>query len=116
MFDPDDFAGNPYGHITNQAGHAAMVGIPAGAALVAMGWPLVQAPIVVAAVYLVLWEWMLQRNPGKWDWRDSLMDTACVMAGASMVSGFMTNLATGAVCWAVWAAVVLWGGLRRYTP
>ena len=116
MFDPDDFAGNPYGHITNQAGHAAMIGIPAGCAMVSLGWSLVAAPVVVAVVYLVLWEWMLQRKLGPWDWRDSLMDTACVMAGASMVSGFMTDLATGAVCWAIWAGVVLWGGLWRYNP
>lgn len=116
MWGPDDFESDPYGHITNQAGHAALVGMPAGMALISLGWPLVEAPLMVAAIYLVLWEWMLQPYIGPFKWRDSLMDTACVMAGASMVSGFMTNLTTGALCWLAWAAVVIWGGFRRWHP
>lgn len=115
MFSPDDFAGNPYGHVTNQAGHAALVGMPMATALAFAGCPLWAGPLIVAAAYGLLWECGFQRAYfGRFDWRDSLMDTACVMAGASIVSGFLTNLATGAVCWAVWAAAVLWGGLRRW--
>lgn len=114
--DPDDFATDHYGHITNQAGHAAMVGMPAGMALLAFGWPLWAAPIMVALVYGLFWELGIQRALWRreFDWRDSLMDTACVMAGASMVSGFLSNLTTGAICWVAWAVLVFWGGLRRW--
>ena len=115
---PDDFDDDPYGHITNQAGHAALVGVPLGLALIWVGWPLWAAPILAAMIYAGAWEWGVQRYLWRkqFDWRDSLMDTACVMAGASMVSGFLTDLGTGAACWLAWAVLVFAGGLRRWNP
>jgi hypothetical protein len=116
MMRPDDFADDPYAHVTNQAGHAAFVGMPIGLVLAWLGWPLWAVPLVVAMIYGAAWEWGWQRTtyPTEFDWRDSLMDTACVMAGASMVAGFLTDLPTGAACWLAWAVLVLWGGLRRW--
>lgn len=118
MLAPDDFDTDPYGHVTNQAGHAALIGMPLGVAFLALGLPLWAAPLAVALSYGLIWEWDFQRLVWgrSFDWRDSLMDTACVMAGASMVSGFLYNLLSGAICLFAWAVVVIWGGIRRWQP
>lgn len=118
MLAPDDYADDPYRHITNQAGHAVCVGVGLALPMLWLGWPLWAVPVLVAVIYAAAWEWGIQRYLWRrqFDWRDSLMDTACVMAGASMVSGFLTDLATGTACWAAWMALVLWGALRRWQP
>ena len=119
MLDPDDFAGNPYGHVTNQAGHAQFVGMPL-AMLGLLSLPPVAVPVLVALVYFTIWEAIIQRGRM---WADSLMDTACTMAGASIIcaafyfiADFWPAWITVTLCWLAYAAVVLWGGLRRYTP
>lgn len=110
MFGPDDFARDPYGYATNQAGHACIIGLPA--ALVLLPWfgP-VLTPIIVAVVYGVVWELIVQRGRM---WADSLDDTAHVMAGASIICGATVGYWTAAVCVAAWLVVVLIGFLRRW--
>ena len=125
MLDPDDFDRDPYGHIINQAGHAVFVGMTATLILLPLGWPAWVIPLIVAAVYAGAWEWGIQRYlwRRKFDWRDSLMDTACTMAGASVLCGafhyitdFWPAWHTVTLCFAAYAALVLWGGLRRWQP
>ena len=126
MLAPDAYMGNPYGHVTNQAGHAALIGIGLAMPLLWTGFPLWLVPVAVALIYAGAWEWGIQRRrwPALFDWRDSLMDTACVTAGASIVAGFVATpdgvngygLVTGSIAWAAWAALVFAGGLMRWRP
>lgn len=118
MLEPDAYEDDPYRHLTNQAGHAAFVGIGLALPLVWLGWPLWAVPVIVAVVYALGWEWGIQRYIWRklFDWRDSLMDTACVTAGASMVAGFLTDLMTGTLCWIAWVVTVGIGALRRWQP
>lgn len=123
MLDPDDYDDDPYGHVTNQAGHAAIVGVGLCLALLWVGWPVLWVPVVVAGVYAGGWEWGVQRYLWRrqFDWRDSIMDTACVMAGASILCGALYDvtdlrnpLLTVTAAWTAWLALVFWGGLRRW--
>ena len=85
-FQPNDFPNDPYGAVTSQAGHAAIIGMPLCAGVLWVwlaisgmgGLAFVAAPVVVALGYGLLWEGVVQRftMPG-----DALMDTASVMAG-----------------------------------
>lgn len=118
MLAPDDFDDDPYRHVTNQAGHAVFVGMPGAFLILALGWPAWLAPIIVAVVYAAAWEWGVQRWLWRreFDWRDSVMDTACSMAGASIVAGLLHSLTAGAICFGAFALVVFWGGIRRWKP
>lgn len=115
MLPPDNFDTDPYGYLTNQAGHAALVGMPAGVLLM-LAVPVWLAPILVALIYAVAWEWGWQRwrYPDRFDWRDSVMDTACVMAGASILAGFVSGFWEGAACLGAYLALVFVEGLRRW--
>ena len=110
MFEADDFAKDPYGYATNQAGHACIIGIPAGLVLLPFIGPYA-APVVVALVYGGLWEVVIQR--GKL-WRDSIEDTAHVMAGASIICGATVSYWTVAGCVAAWLALIAIGFTRRW--
>lgn len=107
----DAQTGDAYGWLCNQAGHAALVGMPAVILLLAFGVGPVLAPIAVALVYGVLWEWLIQRGR---DWRDSVIDTACVLAGASVLAGALGfGLVTAAAALAIWCALLAVGVWRR---
>lgn len=120
MLEADDFAADPYGHITNQAGHAQLVGVPM-ALLGLIILPPVAVPVLVAVLYGLIWEVLIQPQPK--GWADSLMDTACVMAGASILCGafhyipdFWPAWRTVAACFVAYAVVVGVGALRRWQP
>jgi hypothetical protein len=81
MFAPESFPRDPYGYLTNQAGHAYLVGGPA-ALVLSIWWGLIAAPVLVAICYGLIWEIGIQRGR---DWRDSLEDSVHVMAGASVM-------------------------------
>ena len=111
LLEADDQRGDWYGWVTNQAGHAAIVGQPAGLALWAFGVPPFLVFAVVVTVYLVVWEFLTQ---GGSDWRDSIMDTANVAAGVAvilMALGGSVGL-TGLVL-LVWGVLLAFGVWRR---
>lgn len=100
---PDAQPGDWYGWVTNEAGHAALVGVPAAMILLGLGVPAWLVPAAVAAVYGVIWEGLFQ--PGT-IWSDSLSDTAHVAAGATLI--------TAALSWGFWltaAVLAAWGVL-----
>lgn len=102
--------GDWYGWLTNQAAHMALVGIPVTLALVAVGVPLWLAPIIAAAVYAVVWEWLIQRSK---DVADSLTDTAMTMAGAMFVAAILHDFWTAVLTFALYAALSVAGVARR---
>lgn len=109
--EPSDFAGDPYGEATNQAGHSAIIGTPAALLLLATGLHPMAVPLAVCAVYLLLWEGLCQ--PGT-KWADSLQDAANVTAGASVIVGALHyGYGTACACVAVWLASVALGAWRR---
>lgn len=109
-FDPDAQLDDWYGWLCTQAGHSALVGLPG--ALILLPWfGLVLAPAIVAAVYLVLWEIVVQRVGA--GWADALEDTACTAAGASILCGATVGYWTAAVCFAGWGVFLLVGAARR---
>ena len=119
MWDADDFDGDPYAAVTSQAGHAAMVGMPLCALVLWVFVPLlgphgeifIAAPIIVAAAYFILWEGVYQ---GFALFADSLMDTASVMAGASIFSvAAMADLLTASICLFAWLVVMAIEWWRR---
>ena len=75
----DDFPSDPYGWLTNQAGHC-LIGIAAAVLCAALGlwWPL---PLAIAAAYWLVAEYVLQRSALFWD---GLTDTGFVAAGATL--------------------------------
>lgn len=77
---PSDFPGDPYGWVTNQTGHACI-----GVALTLILWPLlaVWAVPLVAVGYFLAWEIGVQRGRLI---RDSLHDTAHVLAGSGVIA------------------------------
>jgi len=93
---PDDW----YAEATNQAGHSAIIGMPLAVLVLALGVYPVAVPVIVAAIYGIIWEAIAQHGA---DWRDSLMDTAHVMSGASIIVG---ALVFG--FWTCLAALVIW--------
>jgi hypothetical protein len=101
-FDPDAFPGNPYGHLTNQAGHAYLVGAPLALALSPL-WGLVVTPAIVAVCYWIIWERIIQRGR---DWRDSFEDAVHVMAGASVMCAALSGS-----YWAAWGCLAAQGAL-----
>lgn len=112
----NDFRTDWYGYVTNQAGHAAIVGF-ALSMLALTSLPAVWVPPVVALAYGVVWEWQIQRGG---DWKDSLEDTAHVMVGASVpatgvyyATDFWACWITFAACFGGWAALLLIGVVRR---
>ena len=120
MFDADDFPDDPYAHTVNQAGHAMLVGVPM-AMLGLILLPPWLVPIIVAALYGAVWEVLIQPQPK--GWADSIMDTACVMGGASVLCGafhfipgeaFWQAWRTVAVAFLAYGGLVLLGGLRRW--
>ena len=109
-FQPDDFPNDPYGAVTSQAGHAAIIGMPACLLLLWIGFPLWSAPILVAVTYALVWEGIVQgfSLPA-----DALMDTASVMAGASVLAGALHGMETAALCLLAWLVVMAGEWWRR---
>lgn len=103
---PDDW----YAWLCNQAAHALLVGAPLVFLALWLGVPPVAAPAAVAAIYGIGWEWLIQN--GK-DWRDSAMDTAMVMSGASIFAAATLGPEPAALCWAIYAALTAFGVRRR---
>lgn len=110
IFPPDDFRNNWYGFLTNQAGHSVLVGLPMGLALMPFVGPYI-APLVVFVVYLLVWEFSIQRIGA--GLADALQDSACVMAGASIICGYAVGYWTAWGALAVWAVFLAWGVRRR---
>lgn len=112
----DDFKTDWYGYVTNQAGHAMIIG--GGLSLAALTFlPALWVPPVVALAYGVIWEWLIQRGGM---WRDSLEDTAHVAVGAALPStaafyatDFWACWLTLAACFGAWLAVLAVGVARR---
>lgn len=111
LLEADDQRGDWYGWVTNQAGHAAVVGQPAGWALWALGAPAFLSFAVVVSVYLVVWEFLVQ---GGADWRDSIMDTANVAAGVAVMTMALEGSVglTGLVL-LIWGVLLAFGVWRR---
>ena len=109
-FDPDAQLFDWYGWLTVQAGHIALVGLP-GALILSPWFGPFLAPLIVAAAYLLLWEIAVQRVGA--GWKDALEDTACVMAGASILCGAAVGIGTAAACFVGWAAFLFIGVWRR---
>jgi cobalamin synthase len=108
---PDAQPRDWYGWLTNQAGHAALVGQPAALALMIAGVPAWASAAIVAAVYLALWERLIQRGR---DWADSLTDTASVGAGAALLAtAVLADLPAAVFVLAFWAALLVAGVGRR---
>jgi hypothetical protein len=110
MWDADDFDGDQYGAVTSQAGHAAIIGMPFCALVLWLGFPIWAAPVIVAFAYFVLWEGVIQ---GFELFADSLMDTASVMAGASVLAGALHSLSTASICLLAWLVVMAIEWWRR---
>lgn len=109
-FEPDAQQSDWYGWLTTQAGHAALVG-NAGALLLFPWVGPVLSPILVALAYLVIWEaWRQRFGAGI---ADALTDTACTMAGASIICGALVGYGTALACFTAWCALLLFGVLRR---
>lgn len=101
---PDDFKGDPYGAVTNQTGHFA-IGLGVSIYLGLVGWWTVP---LAALVYFVVVEIGTQALKL---WRDSIMDTAHVMAGAAFGSAVMRYVLAGDytphILFTIWAALLL---------
>ena len=110
---PDAQPRDWYGWLTNQAGHAALVGQPAALALLIAGVPAGIALPAIGIVYLVLWERLIQRGR---DWDDSLTDTAAVVVGAVILWAVAERSAgfAGAIL-ALWAVGLAAGVNERAT-
>lgn len=108
---PDAQPRDWYGWLTNQAGHAALVGQPAAMALMIAGVPAWASAAIVAVAYLIVWERLIQRGR---DRADSLTDTASVGAGAALLAtAVLSDLPAAVFVLAVWAAVLVAGVRRR---
>lgn len=110
IFPPDDFRDDWYGFLTNQMAHALGVGMVGGLALMPFLGPYI-APVAVFAAYFLLWEvWRQKLGAGV---ADALQDSACVMAGASIICGALVGYGTALACFGAWCALLLFGVLRR---
>ncbi len=108
---PDAQPRDWYGWLTNQAGHAALVGQPAALALMIAGVPAWATTAIVAVAYLLVWERLIQRGR---DLADSLTDTVSVGAGAALLAtAVVADLPAAVFVLAVWAAVLVAGVRRR---
>ena len=108
MFAPGSFRNDPYGHVTNQAGHFTI-----GLALSTLLFPLwgVPSALVVGAIYGLLWEGLVQ------SWVlpiDSFEDSVHVTTGGGFVVSALSYgwLAAVAIL-AAWAALLAVGVWRR---
>ena len=109
-FAPNSFRRDPYGYLTNQAGHAYLVGAPLALGL-SLLVGLMAAPVLAAAIYGIVWEGFVQRFRL---WRDSLEDTWHVFAGASVMSSALNGDALiVAACMGLQAGLLALGVWRR---
>ena len=104
MIDPDDFANDWYGWLTNQCGHIVL-GL--GAGLVVPIW----GPVTMAAFYWLVVEVVLQRNRL---WRDSIMDTFFVMAGGSLLPAYDIGHLQALTVAAIAGCMLGFGVWKRY--
>jgi hypothetical protein len=108
ILSPGSFRNDPYGHVTNQAGHFAI-----GLGLTTLLFPLwgIPAALVVGLLYGLLWEGLVQR------WVlpvDSFEDTVHVTTGGGFVASALTYDWPGAVAvLAAWAGLLAVGVWRR---
>lgn len=110
IFPPDDFRNDWYGWMTNQMAHALGVGTVGGLALMPFLGPYI-APVAVFVAYFLLWEvWRQKLGAGV---ADALQDSACVMAGASIICGYEVGYWTAWGAVAVLAVFLLIGVFRR---
>ncbi len=105
---PSDFPGDPYGFVTSQCGHAC-IGL-AGTLLIWPWWGW-WAVWTVPLWYFLGWEIGVQRGRLI---RDSLHDTAHVLAGSGVIAAALSygHLAALAVAAAEFAALMI-GAWRR---
>lgn len=74
-----DFPRDPYGWVTNNCGHIVLgLGFAVLAQAIGLWWPI---PLLIAAVYWVAAEYVLQRSAL---FLDGLTDTGFVAAGATL--------------------------------
>lgn len=104
-----DHRDNWYAWVTNQRAHGVL-GIEIAVVFVLLGLPFWAAPLAATLAYWVLIECFAQKLS---DWRDSLMDTAHVMAGATMVAAIPRDDWTALIALAVWLALQVFGVWRR---
>lgn len=110
LSDPNAFRRDPYGYLTNQAGHAYLVGAPLALAL-SIWAPALAVPVIVAVAYGLIWELGVQRGRL---WRDSLEDTVHVLSGASVMAAALTGDAiVTAACMGAQAGLLAVGVWRR---
>jgi len=105
---PSAFLNDPYAYLTNQAGHAYLVGVPA--ALAALPWWGLPTPLLVGAFYWLVWEFGVQRGRL---WRDSLEDTVHVTTGAAVITAALQGGYWPVVAVLVAQAGLLAVGVRR---
>lgn len=96
LWEPSAFIHDPYAYLCNQAGHAYLVGTPL--ALLALSFGGIWTPLIVAAVYWLVWELGVQRGRM---WRDSIEDTVHVMTGAGVICAALEG-----GYWPVWALLL----------
>lgn len=100
-----------YGWLTNQAGHAYLVGFPAVyAVLIFTGVTGFSAVAIVAAVYFFLWEVLIQR--GK-DRADQIMDAFHVASGAAVFIALYDPIGWGLKPFVLQAVVLAAGVIKR---
>jgi hypothetical protein len=76
--EPDDYAGDAYGHVTNQCGHVVIgLALASLAAFAGLWWPI---PLAAAVAYWLVAEYLLQRAGLV---LDGIEDAGFVAAGAS---------------------------------
>ena len=109
IFPPEDQR-NWYAWLTVQAGHSVLVGVPMGLALMPFLGPYI-SPVAVFVVYLLAWEFSVQRLGA--GLADALQDSACVMAGASIICGYAVGYWTAWGALAAWAVFLAIGVYRR---
>jgi len=97
----DDFKGDPYSAVTNQTGHFAI-----GLGFVVLTGISAWWAVLVAA--LLYWVFVEVAGQGLALWRDSIMDTAHVMAGAAFGAVTVPYVPdwTPQGVYAVWAALL----------
>lgn len=106
LMTPDDFQRDWYGHATNQAGHAWIIGFPVGLVLAGIGpiW----AAYLSGAVYLAVWELAIQRRGRR---ADQIEDAGHVALGALCGAGCASGWAVAG--WLMSVILIAAGVLRR---
>lgn len=97
MFDPDNFAGDPYGGGTNQLGHVTLGAAIAGVLLIGFGLFL---GVLLACALVVGWEVWQRKYRGA-----TLLDMK-----ADLAYWLVGVISWGGICWAVGPAwyLALW--------